>query len=108
MALGARVTKMGIGIGNQLPTHATAIPGRLAQQVKKPLALAIRHRLGHLLQVTPPTLEQPMQVKACRALDRAGEPQEGGMVGREVAFDMRERSGDQRGNVVGEIELTSN
>lgn len=57
---------------------------RFAQHVVKPLVLAARHGLSHLLQVAPVALEQAMQLEACRAFDRAGSALEASKVRREA------------------------
>ena len=68
---GARVAELYIGVGNQLPAYAAAIPCRFTQHVVEPLVLATRHGFGHLLQVAPLALEQAVQILAGRVLDRA-------------------------------------
>ena len=96
-----------VGIDDQLPTHATAIPGRLAQHVVKPLVVTAADRLGHLLHVATPTLEQTAQIPPCRALYRAGEATEARQIGREVGIEVAERRGNNLSNAIQVSELTS-
>ena len=101
------MTKVRIGIGDQLPTHAAAIPGRFAQHVMQPLVLAAGDHLGHLLHVSPPTLEKTMEILARRVFDRARSILETTAVGCEVGFEVRKRRSNQERNAFRIFELTS-
>lgn len=96
----AGVAEMRIGIGNQLPVYTASIPRRFAQHVVKPLVVTSGYGLGHLLHVSPPTLEQAVEIQACGVFNRAGEALEAGQVGREVGIEGSERGGDQRGDAI--------
>jgi hypothetical protein len=75
--------------------------------VVEPLVLAARHGFGHLLQVAPSALEQAMQIEACCVFDRAGATLEAGKVRGEMGIEVLQRGGDQSGNAIRVLELTS-
>ena len=102
----AGVSEMGVGIGNQLPAHATAAPGRFAQHVVELLVMAARYSLGHLLRVAPTTLEQTMQIEACGVFNGSGTALEASKVRREAGIEVSECGSNQFCNAIRVFELT--
>ncbi len=94
-----------MGVGDRLPAHAAAIPGRLAQHVVEPPVPAARHGFGELFPVAPSALKQAVQIEAGWVFDRAGTTLEAGKVRGEVGIEVRGRG--QSGNAMRVFELAS-
>ena len=67
----------------------------------KPLVVATRHLLGHLLHVAPVTLKQAMKVTFGSVFNRAGFALEAVQVRVVMVVEMRERRLDQASNAFG-------
>jgi hypothetical protein len=73
----------------------------------KPLVLAPRYGLGHLLRVAPPSLKQVLEVRARGVFYQVSVNLELGKARREKRIELRERGGDRLLNAIRILELTS-
>lgn len=101
----AAPTKMGIGIGDQLPQDASPIPGGFAQHVVQPLVVASGNHIGHALHIGAGGLIQPAQVVLGRLGHRTGRGFKEGRVGKKVVVQLGQDGTHQSANAFDILEL---
>jgi hypothetical protein len=82
---------VGVGIGNPTAGARAAVPTRIHSHVVQLLIVAFRHRFSHALHVAARTLEQAVQILACRLLYRSGAALEAAKIRGKVRLEVLQR-----------------